>query len=221
MHKSLFGVVIKKIRLERRLTQEMLAFNSGLERTFISMLERGIKQPSLKTISSLAHAVGMKNYELLHLVEHEIHQASSELNTNPDAVEDQRRLDALELEREKSRIGEIMNSMPIIFFARTPMPEYAATFVSKNIRQLFGYDRENFMQHNGFWHNHIHEDDLPNVLDFLQKMDVNKVLNHEYRFLTESGVWLLVREELKLVTNESGTLKEVIGSIAGVGQASN
>ncbi len=65
MHKSLFGVVIKKIRLERRLTQEMLAFNSGLERTFISMLERGIKQPSLKTISSLAHAVGMKNYELL------------------------------------------------------------------------------------------------------------------------------------------------------------
>ncbi|MFA7351798.1 MAG: PAS domain-containing protein [Methylotenera sp.] len=221
MHKSLFGVVIKKIRLERGFTQEMLAFNSGLERTFISMLERGIKQPSLKTISSLAHAVGLKNYELLHLVEHEIHLASSELNTNPDAAEDQRRLDALELEREKSRIGEIMNSMPIIFFARTPMPEYAATFVSKNIRQLFGYDRENFMQHNGFWHDHIHENDLPNVLDFLQTMDVNKVLTHEYRFLTGSGVWLLVREELKLVTNESGTLKEVIGSIAGVGQAAS
>jgi transcriptional regulator with XRE-family HTH domain len=216
MHKSLFGVVIKKIRLERGLTQEMLASNSGLERTFISMLERGIKQPSLKTISSLAHAVGLKNYELLHLVEHEIHLASRESSPNPDAAEDKRRLDALELEREKSRIGEIMNSMPIIFFARTPMPEYAATFVSKNIRQLFGYDSENFMQHNGFWHDHIHQNDLPNVLDFLQSMDVNKVLTHEYRFLTESGVWLLVREELKLVTNESGTLKEVIGSITSV-----
>ena len=219
MHKSLFGVVIKKIRLERGLTQEMLASRSGLERTFISMLERGIKQPSLKTISSLAHAVGLKNYELLHLVEHEIHQASSELKPDIDVAEDQHQLDALESEREKSRIGEIMNSMPIIFFARTPMPEYAATFISKNIRQLFGYDSEKFMQHSGFWHAHIHEDDLPNVLDFLQTMDANKVLNHEYRFLTESGDWLLVREELKLVTNASGTSKEVIGSITGVSQA--
>ena len=219
MHKSLFGVVIKKIRLERGLTQEMLASRSGLERTFISMLERGIKQPSLKTISSLAHAVGLKNYELLHLVEHEIHQASSELKPDIDVAEDQHQLDALESEREKSRIGEIMNSMPIIFFARTPMPEYAATFISKNIRQLFGYDSEKFMQHSGFWHAHIHEDDLPNVLDFLQTMDANKVLNHEYRFLTESGDWLLVREELKLVTNASGTPKEVIGSITSVSQA--
>lgn len=91
--------------------------------------------------------MSLKNYELLHLVEQDIHRASSEFNPNPDAEEDQRRLDALESEREKSRIGEIVNTMPIIFFARTPMPEYAATFVSKNISQLFGYDRENFMEH--------------------------------------------------------------------------
>jgi transcriptional regulator with XRE-family HTH domain len=221
MHKSLFGVVIKKIRLERGLTQEMLASNSGLERTFISMLERGVKQPSLKTISNLAHAVGLKNYELLHLVEHEVHLASSELNPNLDVAEDQRRLDALESEHEKSRIGEIMNSMPVIFFARTPMPEYAATFVSKNISQLFGYDREKFMEHSGFWHSHIHQNDLPKVVDLLQNMNVNEVLNHEYRFLTESGDWLLVQEELKLVANESGTPKEVIGSIWGVSPVSN
>jgi transcriptional regulator with XRE-family HTH domain len=216
MYKSLFGVVIRKIRLERGLTQEILASHSGLERTFISMLERGIKQPSLKTISSLAKAVGLKNYELLHLVEQEIHRASSEFNPNPDAEEDQRRLDALESEREKSRIGEIVNSMPIIFFARTPMPEYAATFVSKNISQLFGYDREKFMEHSGFWHAHIHQNDLPKVLDRLQNIKANEVLNHDYRFLTANGEWLQVREELKLIVNESGTPKEVIGSIVGV-----
>jgi transcriptional regulator with XRE-family HTH domain len=88
MHKFLFGVVIKKIRLERGFTQEMLASHSGLERTFISMLERGVKQPSLKTISSLAQAVGLKNYELLHLVEHEINQINNELKPNLDVVED-------------------------------------------------------------------------------------------------------------------------------------
>ncbi|MDI1310335.1 MAG: PAS domain-containing protein [Methylotenera sp.] len=216
MHKSLFGVVVKKIRLEHGLTQESLASKSGLERTFISMLERGIKQPSLKTISSLAHAVGMKSYELLHMAEHAIHQAYSELTPLSDVAEDQRLFDALELEREKTRIDQIMNSMPIIFFARTPMPEYAATFVSKNINQLFGYDRDNFMAHSGFWHAHIHENDLAQVVERLKTLDVDKTLNHEYRFLTESGNWLLVREELKLIANESGAPKEVIGSIVGV-----
>lgn len=216
MHKSLFGIVIKKIRLERGFTQEMLASHAGLERTFISMLERGIKQPSLKTISSLAKAIGMKNYELLHLVEQEIHLVSNELNINPDATEDQRQLDALELEREKLKIGDIMNTMPIVLFTRTPMPEYAATFVSKNISQLFGYDKENFMQHSGFWHNHIHEIDLPKVIERLQTMEANKVINHEYRFLTESGEWLLVREELKLIADEFGTPKEVIGAIVNL-----
>ncbi|OIR17697.1 PAS fold protein [mine drainage metagenome] len=219
MYKSLFGVVIKKVRLEHGFTQEKLASQSGLERTFISMLERGIKQPSLKTISSLAKAVGLKNSELLHLVEHEIHLENRKLNPNADATEDQRRLDMLDAEREKLRIDEIVNTMPIIFFARTPMPEYAATFVSKNIRQLFGYDRENFMANNGFWHSHIHEHDLPKVLDRLQKLSVNEVLNHDYRFLTDSGEWLRVREELKLIANESGTPKEVIGSIVSASLA--
>jgi transcriptional regulator with XRE-family HTH domain len=221
MHKFLFGVVIKKIRLERGFTQEMLASHSGLERTFISMLERGVKQPSLKTISSLAQAVGLKNYELLHLVEHEINQFNNELKPNPDVVEDKLRLDELELECDQSRIGEIINSMPVVFFARTPMPDYAITFVSKNINLLFGYDRERFMQYSDFWHEHIHENDLPKVIDRLQTMDINKVINHEYRFLTKSGQWILVREELKLVVNETGTPKEVIGSIVGVSQPLN
>lgn len=61
MHKSFFGLVIKNLRLQRRWTQEYLASISNLERTFISMLERGIKQPSLKTIGDLAQAFDLKS----------------------------------------------------------------------------------------------------------------------------------------------------------------
>ena len=216
MHKSLFGVVIKKTRLDLGLTQEMLASLSGLERTFISMLERGVKQPSLKTVSSIAHALQLKSYELLHMVEQQIHADNPQNQLSTDLELEQRRLDALESEREKSRIGEIVNTIPVIFFARTPMPEYAMTFVSKNISQLLGYDKDKFMAHSGFWHAHIHQDDLPKVMEHLQNISASDLLRHEYRFLTASGAWLLVREELKLVVNESGLAKEVIGSIVGV-----
>lgn len=217
MYISLFGIVIKKLRLERDFTQEKLASISGLERTFVSMLERGIKQPSLKTISSLAKALNLKSYELLHMVEHEIHLANRALNSYQEIDEDQRRLDKLELEQEKSRIGEIANSIPIVFFARSPMPEYALTFVSKNIRQLFGYDINHFMVNHEFWQEHIHQDDLPKVLDHLKNMNANETHHYEYRFLTVNGEWLLVREELKLVVDEFGMPKEVIG-LVGVTQ---
>lgn len=218
MHISFFGIVIKKLRLERDFTQEKLASVSVLERTFVSMLERGVKQPSLKTISSLATALNLKVYELLHMVEQEIHLANSTLNCYQEIEDDQRRLDKLELEQENSRIGEIANSMPIVFFARQPMPEYTLTFVSRNIRQLSGYDMDHFMNNHEFWQQHIHPDDLPKVLDCLSGMNASEILHHEYRFLTRNGQWLSVREELKLVVDETGIPKEVIGLVEAAQQ---
>jgi transcriptional regulator with XRE-family HTH domain len=53
----------------RRLTQEGLAHNSSLDRSFISLLERNLKNPSLATINALAHGLGMMAWELLKEVE--------------------------------------------------------------------------------------------------------------------------------------------------------
>lgn len=213
MHKSFFGLVIKNLRLERRWTQEYLASISNLERTFISMLERGVKQPSLKTIGEFARAFGLKSYELLHLVEQEIHATT--VDNGFDRAQEEQRIAELEAEEERSRIGEIADCIPVVFFARTPLPEYAVTFVSKNISQVLGFDREKFLEPGKFWQEHIHPDDQVRVADQLQHMCAQGLLNHEYRFLTASGQWVQVREELRLIADESGTPREVLGSLTG------
>ncbi len=215
MYISLFGVVIKKLRLERDFTQEKLASISGLERTFVSMLERGVKQPSLKTISSLAMALNLKSHELLHMVELEMHLANG--NTDQKMIEDKRQLERLALEQESLRISEIADAIPIIFFARSPMPEYVLTFVSKNICQLFGYDADCFMENHAFWQAHIHQDDLPAVRNQLNNLNPNETHQYTYRFLAANGQWIQVREELKLVVDESGMPKEVIGLVEAAG----
>lgn len=51
-HKYRFGAAFKTVRLARGLTQEDFAQQSG--RTYISELERGIKQPTLQKIDELA-----------------------------------------------------------------------------------------------------------------------------------------------------------------------
>ncbi len=55
-----FGLTLQKIRLERNLSQAELAELSEIDRTFISLLERGIRQPSLTTIFQLASALKIK-----------------------------------------------------------------------------------------------------------------------------------------------------------------
>ncbi len=51
---EVFGKVLKEERLRNSLSQEALAFNCGLERTYISFLERGLRQPTITTIFTLS-----------------------------------------------------------------------------------------------------------------------------------------------------------------------
>jgi len=56
-HNKAFGIVLREIRLEHCQTQEALAFDSGLDRTYISILELGTRSPTLDTIMALCVAL--------------------------------------------------------------------------------------------------------------------------------------------------------------------
>lgn len=49
-----FGKVLRERRSARGLSQERLALEAGLERVYISLLERGQRQPTLTTLLKLA-----------------------------------------------------------------------------------------------------------------------------------------------------------------------
>lgn len=64
-----FGQVLKELRKEKGLSQEELAHESGLDRTFISLLERGKRQPSLGTIISIANILELSASNFVKKVE--------------------------------------------------------------------------------------------------------------------------------------------------------
>lgn len=49
---------IRALRLEAGMSQEELAFNAEVDRTYVSQLERGIANPSLLILSRIAEALG-------------------------------------------------------------------------------------------------------------------------------------------------------------------
>ncbi len=59
-----FGLVVKKYRIEKGLSQEKLAEISGLHRTYISSVERGTRSISLSNIDKIAKALELEPYKL-------------------------------------------------------------------------------------------------------------------------------------------------------------
>lgn len=60
-----FPASLKRMRLARGLSQEKLSGLADLDRTYISMLERGIRKPSLTTIEKIAQAMDMPAWEFI------------------------------------------------------------------------------------------------------------------------------------------------------------
>lgn len=66
---KIFGHVLQQLRRERGLSQEEFGFECELHRTYISLLERGKRIPSLTTIIQLATALDVPPSEIVRRVE--------------------------------------------------------------------------------------------------------------------------------------------------------
>ncbi len=67
-----FGEVIRYLRKSNNISQEKLALISKLDRSFISLMECGHKQPSLITIFQLSKALNLPASKLISLTEEKI-----------------------------------------------------------------------------------------------------------------------------------------------------
>ena len=50
-----FGIRLRTIRLERKLSQERFAELLGISVDFLSLIERGVNSPSFETLEQIAH----------------------------------------------------------------------------------------------------------------------------------------------------------------------
>ena len=64
-----FGQILRGYREKIKMTQEELALECGLDRTFMSALERGIRQPSLKSLFKIARTLNVSPSQIVSDVE--------------------------------------------------------------------------------------------------------------------------------------------------------
>lgn len=76
--KTITGQVIRKLRKERGLSQELLSGLAGIGRTHLAMIETGTKNANVDTLWRIADALGMPLSALIALVESEIKSANQQ-----------------------------------------------------------------------------------------------------------------------------------------------
>jgi transcriptional regulator with XRE-family HTH domain len=68
----LFGDLLKQARLKAGMTQETLAFQAELDRTYISLLETGKRQPTLTTLFALSKALELRPSDIVKEIEKKV-----------------------------------------------------------------------------------------------------------------------------------------------------
>ncbi len=71
-----FGQLVRQRRQALGISQEELGYRAGLDRTYVSGLERGIRNPSLTAIVSLAQGFGISVSDLASRLEQEMEDAN-------------------------------------------------------------------------------------------------------------------------------------------------
>lgn len=63
------GRVVRRLRKEKKLSQEVVSGLAGMARSHLAMVENGDKQANFETVWRLANALDLQPHELVWLIE--------------------------------------------------------------------------------------------------------------------------------------------------------
>jgi len=112
----------------------------------------------------------------------------------------------------RSRLEHLLASSLAVIYSFKAAGDYAPTFISRNVKDLLGYDREEYLESPDFWQSRIHPDDSARVLNDYARLLEEGRLTYEYRFLKKDGTYCWLSDELQLLRDEAGEPVEVVGS---------
>jgi PAS domain S-box-containing protein len=111
----------------------------------------------------------------------------------------------------KSRMEHLLEAGPGVIYSCETSGDFAATFVSENVKAQLGYEPKEFTDDPHFWAGRIHSEDRQRVLSELPSFFEKGHHIHEYRFQHKNGTYKWMFDELRLVRDSEGNPSEIVG----------
>ena len=115
-----------------------------------------------------------------------------------------------QLRAARSRLEFLLCATPAMLY-NCSAPDVAITFVSENAAVELGYQPQEFVRDRAFWRDRLHPDDAARVLAEMPKLMEQGRQTLEYRFLTKQGVYRWLHDEARVVYDDKGQAREVVG----------
>jgi adenylate cyclase len=112
----------------------------------------------------------------------------------------------------QERLARLLTSSPAVIYSFKATGNFAPTFVSDNIIDVFGYAPAEYLEDPSFWRDRVHADDLARVEEAIAKFFQNGVHAVEYRFRRKDGSYCWVNDEQHLIRGVDGKPLEIVGS---------
>jgi PAS domain S-box-containing protein len=111
-----------------------------------------------------------------------------------------------------ARINHILASSPAVLYSFDATGDNDPTFISENVRELFGYEPSEYLEDRNFVSDRIHPEDTSDLERGFSRLLKEGHLVNEYRFRRKDGSYCWVGDELRVIYDEAGEPVEIVGS---------
>ena len=112
----------------------------------------------------------------------------------------------------QERTIHLLNSSPAVLYSFEATGDNAPTFISNNVRSIFGYEPREYLEGPTFWLERVHPEDISGVLTDIERLFEVGHHRQEYRFRHKDGTYRWVDDNLHLIRDSNGKPLEVVGS---------
>jgi PAS domain S-box-containing protein len=111
----------------------------------------------------------------------------------------------------ENRLEFLLANSPAVIYTCEFGGNWTATFMSENVKEVFGYKASEFIGNPNMWVDGIHPEDREQVFTDLNSLIKNGYHSHEYRFLHKNGNYVWIYDEVRVVRDQQGNPFECIG----------
>ncbi len=113
---------------------------------------------------------------------------------------------------KSKEISKLTDDLPVAVFRVSRESSWAISYINKNVMELTGYSRMDFLDKKLFWHDIIYPEDLPLVNKVIKNAMKNKTpYQVEYRVKKVDGSTVFIQEQARPVGDDKGHITYVDG----------
>jgi PAS domain S-box-containing protein len=116
----------------------------------------------------------------------------------------------------RERLSTLLETVPAVIYSFKARDDFAPTFISENIKRVFGYRPDEYLENADFWRHRVYPTDLNAVEAEQGKLFKTGRHTTEYRFRKSDGSYCWVSDEQSLIKDADGHPVEVVGSWSDV-----